>query len=546
MRIRQVWPREQVAHLWANASQDSARDPSGNMYFNGGVLYSYGSHYVIGVRLVRADGSPLFVMNADTNSPTTNKMRHIAFHALPRFNDVVWVGGLNANRWHNLKPANMAAKALTQAGEAYDSAWRRVRDGAPRRAFLSDASERLGAAEACADYTLQDKSATATDKRAARAVLRLVAKVRALPNDSRADWQARAREIIREEKRAEVAGLVDKARTAYALATDADVHPVSRYDYAADAGKVAAEARATAKAYGLRVPKLPNGAALAAELLPAANASRLETAKQDARDALERAEQSARFITSNAGSASWHAGSVRRYSQQVIDHANAAVSYGGRVAEWMIERAAHLARRIERAGRIDAAAGAVSVGLPRALESADSYAQAGHAKDAGREYARFVRAYVDAVAALSGLQRHPARLQLARLEAEHDRAAAYVADLAAKIEAENAEKIAAWRAGGRCSFAAYDMPPLLRVVDREIQSSQGAIVPVSAAPRLWRLIERVRGGDHDAGRAFEGLHVGPFTLREIRADGSAVIGCHDIPYSELRRAAVALNLEPNA
>ena len=51
--------------------------------------------------------------------------------------------------------------------------------------------------------------------------------------------------------------------------------------------------------------------------------------------------------------------------------------------------------------------------------------------------------------------------------------------------------------------------------------------------------------DADAAKvsaAFRGLHVGPFTLAEIRADGSAVIGCHDIPHAEMAALAARLNL----
>lgn len=36
----------QVAHLWANQLQESARN-SGNYYFNGDAIYSYGSHFMI-------------------------------------------------------------------------------------------------------------------------------------------------------------------------------------------------------------------------------------------------------------------------------------------------------------------------------------------------------------------------------------------------------------------------------------------------------------------------------------------------------------------
>ena len=78
---------------------------------------------------------------------------------------------------------------------------------------------------------------------------------------------------------------------------------------------------------------------------------------------------------------------------------------------------------------------------------------------------------------------------------------------------------------------------------RSIETSHGAIVPASIAPRLWRLIESARGGDAAAvSAAFRGLHVGPFTLSEIRADGSAVIGCHDIPHAEMAALAARLNL----
>src|SRR5690606_35857249 len=101
------------------------------------------------------------------------------------------------------------------------------------------------------------------------------------------------------------------------------------------------------------------------------------------------------------------------------------------------------------------------------------------------------------------------------------------------------------RRGVQWTLSVVDRRLMLRLSDdgRTIETSHGAMVPVSAAPRLWRLIERVRGGDADAGRAFAGLHVGPFTLSEIRADGSAVIGCHDIPHGEMAALAARLNLE---
>ena len=46
-RTRYVYPSDMVAHLWANKSQDSARESGGRFYFVGDTIYSYGSHFPI-------------------------------------------------------------------------------------------------------------------------------------------------------------------------------------------------------------------------------------------------------------------------------------------------------------------------------------------------------------------------------------------------------------------------------------------------------------------------------------------------------------------
>ena len=81
-RQRQVFPRDTVAHLWTNASQDSARDSSGNFYYSGPMLYSYGSHHVIAYRMENADGSVSYLWNANTHSITTNRHHAVAWHAV--------------------------------------------------------------------------------------------------------------------------------------------------------------------------------------------------------------------------------------------------------------------------------------------------------------------------------------------------------------------------------------------------------------------------------------------------------------------------------
>ena len=46
-RQKQVYDSDMVAHLWANQSQESARNAQGNIYFDGRAIYSYGRHYCI-------------------------------------------------------------------------------------------------------------------------------------------------------------------------------------------------------------------------------------------------------------------------------------------------------------------------------------------------------------------------------------------------------------------------------------------------------------------------------------------------------------------
>jgi hypothetical protein len=77
-----------------------------------------------------------------------------------------------------------------------------------------------------------------------------------------------------------------------------------------------------------------------------------------------------------------------------------------------------------------------------------------------------------------------------------------------------------------------------------IQTSHGAEIPVSFASRLWAMIEAVRS----TGRAMEniGKPCGVYTLNTIRADGSIVVGCHDIPYAEIQRIAVLLGFVAEA
>jgi hypothetical protein len=74
-RIREVFPRAQVAHLYANASQEHARVPGGNFYFHGDTAFSYRNSYAVAVRTPwkDADGRTIILMRRTNYSPTTAK-----------------------------------------------------------------------------------------------------------------------------------------------------------------------------------------------------------------------------------------------------------------------------------------------------------------------------------------------------------------------------------------------------------------------------------------------------------------------------------------
>ena len=103
----------------------------------------------------------------------------------------------------------------------------------------------------------------------------------------------------------------------------------------------------------------------------------------------------------------------------------------------------------------------------------------------------------------------------------------------ARIDAlDNAAKLAEWRAGNSV-YLPYNLAVVLRVKGDTIETSKGARIPLDQAPLIWAMVQRKK--DWKPGNA-----IGVYQLTKIRADGSIVVGCHDIPYSELEYIAGVL------
>lgn len=124
----------------------------------------------------------------------------------------------------------------------------------------------------------------------------------------------------------------------------------------------------------------------------------------------------------------------------------------------------------------------------------------------------------------------------------------------ARKRAQLAEAVAVWRAGGDTRHGLHVLPPMLRLVRgkglhtggllREgkadvIETSHGAEIPARVCPMLWRNIRAVMASGVDK-RMVD--RVGAYGLNLIRADGSIVVGCHDIAFTEIEGIAREMGL----
>jgi len=88
------------------------------------------------------------------------------------------------------------------------------------------------------------------------------------------------------------------------------------------------------------------------------------------------------------------------------------------------------------------------------------------------------------------------------------------------------------------------LPCMLRVSGDQIETSQGARIPLDHAPRIWALVQACRS----SGRAYEKNghteHAGSYAIDSVSAAGDLKAGCHTIAFAEIERLAVQLGLAP--
>ena len=87
--MKRVVNSSEVPHLWAHQTQDGARTPNGNLYFEGKTIYSYGAHFPIATFVSNADGRTAVLFTTRTYSITTaghcSTVRQAIQHLSPVF-----------------------------------------------------------------------------------------------------------------------------------------------------------------------------------------------------------------------------------------------------------------------------------------------------------------------------------------------------------------------------------------------------------------------------------------------------------------------------
>lgn len=82
-RTKHVFKTDEIPHLWAHQTQDSARNPGGNLYFSGDTIYSYGSHFPI-ARIVKQGKKTCVLFTTRSYSVTTSGHISAVRSAIPR------------------------------------------------------------------------------------------------------------------------------------------------------------------------------------------------------------------------------------------------------------------------------------------------------------------------------------------------------------------------------------------------------------------------------------------------------------------------------
>src|SRR5208282_1988840 len=98
--MRHVFDNRQVAHVWANQTQEDGRSNNGQLYFRGKTIYSYRDNWPLAEFTDRyVDGQRVVILNTDKYGTTTTRHLgyvYVALHGLAVYqveSDGAWLYG---------------------------------------------------------------------------------------------------------------------------------------------------------------------------------------------------------------------------------------------------------------------------------------------------------------------------------------------------------------------------------------------------------------------------------------------------------------------
>lgn len=163
--MKTVFDNDMVAHVWAqdrtDGRQPHGRSSNGNFYFDGGALYSYGSHFMVAKAIKLPDGTRIALFNERSYSISTSRHQRLARQA--------WSGPsltvANPNARTEVEHIENVVKLVKQADEC-DGKAARARSDSMRNAHGREAARLRATAERYSELFLQGKSVEALTKRA--------------------------------------------------------------------------------------------------------------------------------------------------------------------------------------------------------------------------------------------------------------------------------------------------------------------------------------------------------------------------------------------
>ena len=106
---------------------------------------------------------------------------------------------------------------------------------------------------------------------------------------------------------------------------------------------------------------------------------------------------------------------------------------------------------------------------------------------------------------------------------------------------EQAEQIQRFLAGDPHADYVPGIPPMLRVVGDQVETSLGARFPRAHAIRGLAFVRGVRALGREYVHNGHAIHLGPYVIDRIDSDGSVHSGCHVVRWEEIERIAPELS-----